>query len=44
MGDWEEQEMTTVTTSEVRAHLSDTLSKVAYQGDRVVITAIPAGP
>ena len=30
--------MTILTTSEVRAHLSDTLSKVAYQGERVVIT------
>ena len=30
--------MTTLTTSQMRAHLSDTLSKVAYKGERVVIT------
>ena len=30
--------MSTITTSEIRAHLSDTLAKVAYQGERVVIT------
>jgi prevent-host-death family protein len=30
--------MTTVTTSEVRAHLSDMLSKVARKGRRVVVT------
>ena len=30
--------MTTVTTSEVRAHLSDMLSKIARKGNRVVVT------
>ena len=30
--------MTTVTTSEIRAHLSDMLSKVARKGSRVVVT------
>jgi prevent-host-death family protein len=30
--------MTTVTTSEIRAHLSDTLAKVARKGNRVVVT------
>ncbi len=30
--------MTTVTASEVRAHLSDMLTKVARQGSRVVVT------
>lgn len=30
--------MTTVTASEVRAHLSDMLAKVASQGSRVVVT------
>ncbi len=30
--------MTTVTTSEVRAHLSDMLAKVARKGSRVVVT------
>jgi antitoxin Phd len=30
--------MTTVTTTEIRAHLSDTLSKVARKGNRVVVT------
>jgi len=30
--------VTTLTTSQIRAHLSDILTKVAFQGDRVVIT------
>jgi prevent-host-death family protein len=30
--------MTTVTTSEIRAHLSVTLAKVARKGNRVVVT------
>jgi antitoxin Phd len=30
--------MTTVTTSEVRAHLSDMLNKIAHKGNRVVVT------
>ena len=30
--------MTTVTTSEIRAHLSDMLSKIARKGNRVVVT------
>ena len=30
--------MPTISTSEIRAHLSDTLAKVAYQGQRVVVT------
>ena len=30
--------MTTVTTSEIRAHLSDMLAKVARKGNRVVVT------
>lgn len=30
--------MTTVTTSEVRAHLSDMLSKIARKGNRIVVT------
>ncbi|MFZ1936742.1 MAG: type II toxin-antitoxin system Phd/YefM family antitoxin [Thermoguttaceae bacterium] len=30
--------MTTVTTSEIRAHLSDTLAKVSGRGNRVVVT------
>jgi prevent-host-death family protein len=30
--------MTTVTSSEVRAHLSDMLSKIARKGNRVVVT------
>ena len=30
--------MTTVTPSEVRAHLSDMLSKIARKGNRVVVT------
>ena len=30
--------MPTISTSEIRAHLSDTFAKVAYQGQRVVIT------
>jgi len=30
--------MSTISTSEIRAHLSDTLAKVAYQGQRLVVT------
>ena len=30
--------MTSISTSEIRAHLSDTLSRVAFQGERVLIT------
>ena len=30
--------MTTVTTSEIRAHLSDMLSAIARKGNRVVVT------